>query len=66
MEFVLSCRDPELNVDLRHNNGKPGSTKFDLFWAELEKYLEEKSAVHEKRHDSVLFMPFAVSVQDLS
>jgi hypothetical protein len=65
MEYLLASDDPELYVDMRKNNGRPKNKQFDPFWEELGRYLEEKSAVHERREESILFLPFAISVADL-
>ena len=32
---VVNLDDPEIVLDLRSTNGKPNSTRFDQFWAEL-------------------------------
>ena len=64
-EFFLTADDEQLIYDLRANNGRPSDSKLDPFWAELGKYLEEKCAVQERRHNEQLYMPFAVSIRDL-
>lgn len=39
---------------------------FQLFWDELAKYFDEyEAAVHERRHGSTLYLPAAISVEDL-
>lgn len=50
---------------IRTMNGNPKSTKFDLFWQELPVFLEESSAVDERRHSDVLHLPIAVSIRHL-
>ena len=63
---LLEQDDPDIVIDLRRLNGNPQSTKFDLFWEELELFFEEQSlAVDDRRHDDVLHMPLAVSVRHL-
>ncbi|XP_060585359.1 uncharacterized protein LOC132741240 isoform X2 [Ruditapes philippinarum] len=64
-EFLLNSDDPELILDLRKHNGRIKNPKFDPFWDELEKYLQEKSVVHERRHTDASYMPFAISITDL-
>ncbi|XP_053395894.1 uncharacterized protein LOC123545597 [Mercenaria mercenaria] len=64
-EFLLGSDDPKLAVDLRKNNGKVRDPKYNVFWKELEIYLDEKSVVHERRQSQTTYMPFAVSVADL-
>lgn len=44
-KFLLDSDDPKLILDLRKNNGKIEDNKFEHFWAEVKKYLEEKSVV---------------------
>ena len=51
--------------DMRSQNGRPNSTKFDQFWAELDRFLDEQSAVHERRRQMYMYMPFAISMEDL-
>ena len=47
-------------------NGKPDSTQFDDFWNEVHALFEEyQAAVHERRHESVLYLPFAISIREL-
>ena len=53
--------DQHLMVDLRELN----SDKFAVFWEKMKVYLNESSAVHERRHGEVMYMAKAVSVQDL-
>lgn len=64
-ETLLHSEDTELIFDLRKNNGRPLTKEFDAFWTELDKYLTEKSVVHERRHNDINYMPFAMSVEDL-
>ena len=62
---VLRFDDPELVLDLRQANGNPQSAIFDVFWQELQHYLDEITAVDERRHGDVLHMPLAISVRHL-
>ena len=62
----LESDDQEIVLDLRKLNGNPGSTKLDAFWAALQKYFNEQVlAVQERRHGEHLYLPFAISVEDL-
>ena len=35
-EFLVTSDDPSILLDMRVLNGKPGSTKFDTFWDEVD------------------------------
>ena len=64
--FLLNMDDPSIILDLRQLNGKPYSTKFDVFWSELAAYLDEAGvAMHERRHGEAMYIPFAISVSHL-
>lgn len=65
VDFLLQSDDVELVYDLRKNNGRHKDPKLDPFWEELGRFLQEKGAVQERRQNEFLFMPFAISVQDL-
>ena len=62
-DFLLASEDTNLIFDFRANNGHPNDQKFDSFWDELGRYLDEKSAVHERRSTDMQFMSFAISVE---
>ncbi|CAB4376372.1 unnamed protein product [Rhizophagus irregularis] len=66
LRLMLTLADPDIIFDLRTNNGFKG-TKFNEFWDELEAYFNEQNllAVDERRHGTVLYIPFALSVCDL-
>ena len=64
-EFMLTADDPSILLDLRALNGRPGSTKFDAFWDEVNKFVLENAAVQERRHGDCLYLPVAMSVDDL-
>ena len=65
-EFISNQVDGEILSDLRKLNGKPDSTQFDEFWNEVHALFEEyQAAVQERRHDSVLYLPFAISIREL-
>lgn len=63
--FLLESDDVELVHDLRKNNGRHKDPKLDPFWEELGRFLQEKGAVQERRHNEYLYMPCAISVSDL-
>ena len=65
LDMLLDSDDTELIYDLRANNGRPSDSRFDPFWEELKRYLDEVSAVHERRQDSTMYLPLAISVTDL-
>lgn len=65
LEFLLQSDAPEMFYDLRKNNGRPKDTKLDPFWNALDSYLEEVSVVQERRHSDKMYMPLAISCQDL-
>ena len=66
-QFILSADDTDLISDLRSLNGQPGSTKFDTFWDECQKFFDKHvAAVSERRHGAdFLCLPFAISVEEL-
>ena len=65
IDFLLRSDDTDLVFDLRKNNGRVAQEKYDLFWDELQKLLDEESATHERRQSVVAYLPFAISVADL-
>ena len=64
-KFLLESDDVDLIYDLRSKHGRPKDATLCLFWGELDKYLAEITAVHERRHRDTLYMPFAISAKDL-
>ena len=38
---VVNLDDPEIVLNLHSTNGKPNSTRFAQFWAELQAYMDE-------------------------
>ncbi|KAK6177156.1 hypothetical protein SNE40_015315 [Patella caerulea] len=66
VEEVISLQDPELTWDLRKMNGNARNSKFDIFWTELDNYFNEINlAVHERRHGQHMYLPYAISIEDL-
>lgn len=63
-KFFLNSDDPKLLLDLRHLNGRVKDPKYNPFWEEMPKFLDGKSVVHERRHNGIAYMPFAISVRD--
>jgi hypothetical protein len=64
-EWLLSADDTQLFYDLRRNNGRPKDEELDPFWEGLESYLSEHAVVHERRQSQSMYMPLAMSVEDL-
>lgn len=65
-EYLMQGDDAEILIDLRSNNKGTPKEQYQLFYDELQKFLaEQELAVHERRHGKELYMPFAISVQDL-
>ena len=56
--------DPDVLVDLHELNSN-GSDKFSVFWKQCEAFLQECTAVHERRHDTATYLARALSVRDL-
>lgn len=62
-QYLIESENMDIVVYLRKNNGKK-CTQFEMFWGEMHKFLDEKSAVHERTKD-INCMSFAISVEDL-
>ena len=56
--------DPDILLDLRHLNENK-QDKCAVFWEQCQVYLNECTAVHERRHDAVTYIAKAISVRDL-
>jgi hypothetical protein len=69
VRLALELGDPEIAIDLReHNDGQPG--KYDIFWKTATQFLAGKAAdavtaVDERRHNTVVHLATAISVNDL-
>ena len=62
-EFLASSDEDGIITDLRKLNGKKG-TKFEEFWDEINNLFSEyEASVQERRHGSLLYLPFAISIQ---
>ena len=62
---LLDMDDPDIILDKRKLNGKPGSSKFDTIWLKLSAYLQEVGpAVQERQHGGTMYMytPVVISV----
>lgn len=64
LKFFFDFDDLKLIFDLRKNNGKIEDKKFEFFWVEVKKYLEEKSVVDDRRYGEILYMFFVIFVRD--
>ena len=64
-EFFLASDDPQLVLDLRENNGRVKSDKYDMFWQVLSVVIDEKQAVHERRTNDTCYLADFVSIRDL-
>jgi hypothetical protein len=64
-KFLLNSDDPKLLIGLRALNGRVEDPKYDPFLEEMQKFLDEKSVVHERRQNEIAYMPFAISVRDV-
>jgi len=56
--------DADILLDLRHLN-RNGSDKYQTFWTHCQAFLNECTAVHERRHGTATYMAKAISVRDL-
>ena len=64
--FVMSSGDDGRLLDFRTTNGNFGSTVFDAFWDEVQQLFNEYTlSVHERRHETYLYLPFAISIREL-
>lgn len=54
--------EPEIVADLRTLN--KGKSRYDQFWEECEKYINENTAVNDRRHGNVTHLAIALSVRD--
>ena len=56
--------DSDILMDLRHMNTNK-SDRYSVFWTHCRTFLNECTAVHERRHETVTYMAKAISVRDL-
>jgi hypothetical protein len=65
-EFLFTSDDPDIILDYRSQNGKRNESKFNDFYEGVEAYFEKQLlAVQERRHGNELYLPLAVSMEDL-
>ena len=65
--ILMEPEDPHTVVDLREVKSQETKTKYDVFWDEAKKYINEDIgvAVDDRRHGDVTHMAKAISVRDL-
>ena len=64
LKEALLLEDVDILVDLREaNEGRLG--KYDTFWTKCKEYLQECTAVPDRRHSEATFMAKAISTRDL-
>ena len=64
IDEIIDMQDPDVVDDLRHHN-RGQVPKYDQFWEQCRKYLEESTTVDERRHDEVVHLAKAISARDL-
>ncbi|CAC5415560.1 unnamed protein product [Mytilus coruscus] len=65
IKSIIDVDDSDLLLDFRRNNGNPKCEDLEPFWKELESFLNEKTAVHERRGADQENMPCVISLFDL-
>ena len=61
---IIDMEDMSTIGDLRTLNTGAAS-RYDRFWEECDKYLHDKTAVDDRRHDNITHLAHAISVRDL-
>ena len=63
----MEPEDPSTVIDLREVRSKESKTKFNVFWDEAQKFINEDLgvAVDDRRHGEVTHLAKAISVRDL-
>ena len=61
---VFSAEDPDIIFDLCELNTN-SSDNYSIFWQKCSMFLSECTAVHERRHDTFVFMAKAIFIRDL-
>ena len=64
LNMALETEDPDIVFDLRELNGNK-SDKYSVFWATMQRFLNDKSTVDDRRQGKVTYMAVAFSVRDL-
>ena len=66
-KFILTSDNPEITYHSRKTNGQKEHSNFDEFWGEINKLFEEhQTAVHERMHGIYHYLPFAISIGELT
>ena len=69
VQLVLDMEpeDPNNVIDLRSLNSSSGRAKYDVFWDQCSRFLNESvgTAVDDRRHDNVVHLAQAISIRDL-
>ena len=64
IDAIINTQDPSIVDDLRHHNrGHP--TKYEDFWEQCKRFLEDETAADDRRHDQHTHLAKAISVRDL-
>ena len=64
LKMAVSMEDVDIVVDLRElNEGRKG--KYNVFWRKCKEYLQECTAVPDRRHGEISFMAKVISTRDL-
>ncbi|XP_056008509.1 uncharacterized protein LOC130051170 [Ostrea edulis] len=64
--ILLDGDDPSILLDYRSLNGKDVDSKFGVFFEEMGKYFDEQLLhVNERRHGEELYLPMAISIEEL-
>ncbi len=66
VKLFLETEDPEIVIDLRsHNPGRPST--YEVYWVHVNTYIKNVTeiAVHERRHESVMYLATAMSARHL-
>ena len=63
----MEPEDPNTVIDLREVKNNDSKTKFDIFWDEAKKYINEDlgAAADDRRHGEVRHLAKAISIRDL-
>ena len=63
----IEPEDPNTLVDLREEKSKETQAKFDVFWDEAQKFINEDLgvAVDDRRHGEIIHLVRAISIRDL-
>ena len=64
---MIKLDDPDIIPDLKTLNSSTSCSKFDRFWSECERVLNEEVvvAVDDRRHTEVTHIATAISIRDL-